>query len=262
MVNLYEKAKIIRRQILELSYEKQMGHLGGTFSCIELLISLYYGGIFNFHLGTRDKNRDRFILSKGHACLALYSILFDQGVISDNDLFSYCSDGGLGAQLDTSVPGIDWNTGSLGHSIGICCGFALAARMDGSQRRSCTLIGDAECSEGSIWESLVYAGENHLNIIVIVDRNRLSVTEVLDNDSFFRKELFHNFGWDFYDINGHEFDQILPTLKMCATNKPSIIIANTIKGKGISFMENKIEWHHGNITEEQYKLAMSELQIT
>lgn len=263
MVNLIEKSKIVRKKVLDLSYEKQMGHMGGTYSCVELLVSLYYGEILRFDpMSPRDKNRDRFIMSKGHACLALYSILSDLGFISPSVLESYCDDGGLGGQLDITIPGVDWNTGSLGHSVGICCGIALASRLNNSSVKAYTLVGDAECAEGSVWESLAYAGENQLNIVVIVDRNRLSVTEVLGNESFFKSypTFLRSFGWDFYDIDGHSFDQILKTLKSCKDSKrPSMVIANTIKGKGVSFMENQIGWHNGAVTKEQHSRAMEEL---
>ena len=261
-MDLVEKARAVRRKVLDLSYQKRMGHMGGTYSCVELLVALYYRILRVSPSCSKYMDRDRFILSKGHACLALYSILAEMEFIDEDALSSYCENGGLGAQLDIGISGVDWNTGSLGHSVGVCCGFALAARMDNSDRRAYTLVGDAECAEGSVWEALAYAGENRLNIVVIVDRNRLSVTEVLDDESFFKAypQSLQSLGWDFYDIDGHSFDQVLQTLRSCSEAKrPSMVIANTIKGKGVSFMENQVGWHHGSVTEEQYKHAMSEL---
>lgn len=262
-MNLNEKAKDIRRKVLDASYQKKMGHLGGTYSCIDILVALYYDNIIRINYSNlKNNNRDRFILSKGHACLALYAIFLDLGIINYDLYESYHENGGLGAQLDIKCPGVDWNTGSLGHSIGVCCGLSLAARIDESNRRILTLIGDAECAEGSIWESIVFAGQHKLNIIVIVDRNRMSVIEKLGDESFFKSYpiMLKDLDWDYYEINGHDFGQIVNTLKICCNSlKPSMIIANTIKGKGVSFMEDKINWHHGVPSDDQYKRAMIEL---
>ena len=248
---------------MDLSYQKKMGHMGGTYSCVELLVGLYYGNILRINPSVpKSSHRDRFILSKGHACLALYSILFDLGFIDFDLLSSYCDDGGLGAQMDAGIPGIDWNTGSLGHSVGVCCGLSLAARMDGSDRKIYTVVGDAECAEGSVWEALTFAGEAQLEIVVIVDRNRLSVTEVLDDESFFKAypDSLHGFGWDFYDIDGHSFDHVLPTLEKCRdSKKPCMVVANTIKGKGVSFMEHNPSFHGAPPSDEEFELAMKEL---
>ena len=169
-------------------------------------------------------------------------------------------DGGIGAQLDININGIDWNTGSLGHSIGVSTGLAIGQE---SGNYTITVIGDAECYEGSVWESIVLAGEKNIeNLIVIVDRNRLSVTEELGDDSFFKcyKDSLTSLGWHFNEIDGHNFDQIISSLKECKSiNKPSLIIANTIKGKGVSFMENKKDWHHSVPNEKEVKLAVDSL---
>lgn len=254
-MNLLDKARWTRLKVLEIANSKGIGHLGGTFSCVDLLVSLYYGGFL--------KKNDKFILSKGHACLALYSILVDLGILDQLALESYGINGGLGAQLDINVPGIDWNTGSLGHSIGICAGISLSAQLDGTDAYAYTIIGDAELAEGSVWEAISFAGGRRLaNLVVIVDRNRLSVTEVLPDDSFFGElpNLCKSFGWNSQVIDGHNFPQIIGAFEMSKSSQlPTIIIANTIKGKGVSFMENKVQWHHGKITEDENARAMKEL---
>lgn len=256
-MNLQEKARNIRLSVLDIAYKKKISHLGGTFSCIDVLVALYYGGILSPSI-------DRFILSKGHACLALYVILSDLGRLRQSTLDRYGDNGGLGAQLDIHTAGVDWNTGSLGHSIGVCAGMALAAQIEKSEMHAYTIVGDAEYYEGSVWEAMSFAGKRKLsNLTVIVDRNRLSVTESLDDDSFFGKmsELSECFGWGYKSINGHSFPEIinaLTSLKM--SNLPSLLIANTIKGKGISFMENQAKWHHGAPSQAEYEQAKKEIE--
>jgi len=257
-MNLCSKAQSIRLSVLNIAYEKKISHLGGTFSCVDLLVALYYGGILNL-----SGDKDRLILSKGHACLALYAILVDLGVMEQSILDTYGHDGGLGAQLDINTSGVDWNTGSLGHSVGVCSGMALAAQIDRSNRHAYTIVGDAECYEGSIWEAMEFSGCRQLsNLTVIVDRNRLSVTESLDDDSFFGNmpQLVTGFGWGYDSIDGHSPVEIIDAVKASkSSGRPTLIVANTIKGKGISFMENQAQWHHGAPSEEEYQQAKKEI---
>jgi len=239
---LIDISKKIRKFCLLETLKKERGHLGGTFSCIEILVAIYYSNLFSLN---PKNNSDKFILSKGHACLALYYILHDLDFINKSQLDSYGYDGGLGAQLDLNINGVDWNTGSLGHSIGVSTGIALGQKKGSF---AITVVGDAECYEGSVWESLVLAGERKANnLLVIVDRNRLSVTEELGDDSFFSsyKNTLTDLGWNYIELDGHNFIEIISILeKSKKSDKPSLIIANTIKGKGVSFMENKKDWHH------------------
>jgi transketolase len=251
----------IRHYVLDETVKKKRGHLGGTFSCIELLVCLYYSEIFNF--STKKKINDHFILSKGHACSALYWILKDKGFIDKKLFDSYALDGGLGAQLDININGVDWNTGSLGHAIGVATGVALGDQLKKQRRKSIALIGDAECAEGSVWESLIYAGDKKIeNLVIIVDRNRLSVTEELSDDSFFSSlpETLKSFGWAFNEIDGHNILEINNAYKKAhKLKKPYLIVANTIKGKGVSFMENKKNWHHSLPSDLEIKLALNDL---
>lgn len=258
-MNLHDKSQDVRLSVLDIAYKKKISHLGGTFSCVDLLVALYYGDVLNLS----GEDRDRMILSKGHACLALYAILVDLGLMQQETLDTYGCNGGLGAQLDINTPGIDWNTGSLGHSVGVCSGMALSAQIDQSDMHAYTIVGDAECYEGSIWEAMAFAGHRQLsNLTVLIDRNRLSVTEPLDDDSFFGNMplLAGGFGWDCKTINGHSFAEIIDVMKDSKlSDRPTLVIANTIKGKGISFMENQAHWHHGAPSDEEYQQAKKEI---
>ncbi|MBI2064441.1 MAG: transketolase [Candidatus Yanofskybacteria bacterium] len=262
---LIKKAAWVRMEVLESTVSGGKGHIGGTYSCTDILVALYYGKILRFKLDNPGwEDRDRFILSKGHASLALFAIFKDMGIISPGLYETYGKNGGLGGQVDISLPGIETNTGSLGHSIGIAAGMALAAKMDSRDYYAYTMIGDAELFEGSVWEALMFGSQHKLNnLVVIIDRNRLSVMETIDDDNsvfmnFGRKlELF---GWNYLELDGHNMDEILAVLGMVKlSDKPSIVMANTVKGKGVSFMENKANWHHGVPTKEQVEIARKEL---
>ena len=262
---LEKKANRVRLETLETIYKSGKGHIGSTFSCCELLVALYFGKVLNFNLKRiKDKNRDRFILSKGHACLALYAIFRDLRIISQKKFLSYGKDGGLGGQLDVNIPGVDFNTGSLGHSIGVGEGMTLAGKLDNLNYTVYTLIGDSELYEGSCWEAIIFAGDQKINnLVVIIDRNRFMVTDKLEDNAIY-KELdvkIKKMGWDYFEIdNGHDFKQIIPTLKKATSSKkPAMVIANTIKGKGISFMENGLGWYTQVPSKEEYEKAKEEL---
>lgn len=263
---LMKKAAWVRMEVLESVVSGGKGHIGGTYSCVDLLVGLYYGKILRFKPDDLQwEDRDRFILSKGHASLALLAIFKDMGIISQELYETYGRNGGLGGQVDLSLPGIETNTGSLGHSVGIAAGMALAAKLDSKDYYTYTMIGDAELFEGSVWEALMFGSQHKLNnLVVIIDRNRLSVMETIDDDNsifmnFGRKlELF---GWNYLELDGHNTEEILTVFKKVKTSdKPSIVMANTIKGKGVSFMENKANWHHGVPTKEQVEMARNELR--
>lgn len=266
-VPLQQIAKEIRLECLEMAAQKGRGHLGGTFSCIDLLVTLYFGEILNYDVEyPKWDNRDRFILSKGHACLALFAILNRLGLLLDERFESYGEDDGLGGQLDITVPGVDWNTGSLGHSLGVSAGIALAAKLDRKSYHAFTIIGDAECAEGSIWEAIAFASQHKLsNLIAIVDRNRLSVTDTLDDDDpLFANfcSTLRNFGWESFQIDGHCFTEMPFALEEAKkSDRPVMLIANTIKGKGVSFMENEPEWHHAVPDTKQLEIAQKELSL-
>jgi len=252
-MNLEEKAKEIRRFVWNECYRIGSGHLGGTFSCIEILVALYYGGIF-------DCRKDKFLIGKGHAYLAIYYILAEIGFFDKKLLDDIGKDGAiLGGQLDISTPGVEYNTGSLGHVIGIACGMSMANRLDGKDAWNIALVGDGECEEGSIWESLVFAARQKLDrIIVIVDRNRLSVLSEIEDYGFY--DACRSIGWKVYEADGHNTIRMLWALRF-AKNEGGLImiVANTIKGKGVSFLEGSPDWHNNSLTEEQYRMGLEEL---
>ncbi len=262
---LKQKSAWVRREVLEAIARTGKGHIGGTYSCTDILVAMYYGGILNVNpQNPKDPDRDRFILSKGHACLALFAILLDQGALPKKRYDEYgISGGSLGGQLDLTVPGAEYNTGSLGHALGIACGMALAARLDAKKFKNYVLMGDAECYEGSVWEAVMFASKHGLNnVVAIIDRNRLSVTEVLDDEEVFGnfKEKMQLFGWNAYEIDGHSFEEIVGALEAARlSDKPVMIVANTIKGKGISFMENGVKWHHSVPNAKELESARKEL---
>lgn len=257
-------SRAVRREVLERSYETGLGHLGGTFSVVEILVTLYLSGFLRPRAASGLMGpRDSLILSKGHACLALYSILNRLDVLPDRALDSFGSNGGLGAQLDTSVPGVHWNSGSLGHAIGVGAGLALGERFSESESRVFAVVGDAEFSEGSIWEAMQFASDYELSrFVTVVDRNRLSVTSALDDDGIFARfqDKVEAFGWLYLECDGHDFSALEHGLEVAlSAEKPALLIANTIKGKGVSFMEGNLRWHHGVPSEEDYILAHKEL---
>lgn len=262
---LRKKATQLRKKVLTSFFESGGGHIGGTFSVIEIIVALYYGKILKVNpKEPKYDNRDRFIC-KGQATFALYNILVDLGFFDISLLQQYGKDGSyLGGQLNIDTPGVEYNTGSLGNALGVGAGMALAAKMNKKSYRTFVLLGDGECDEGSIWESAMFAGHHRLNnLIGIIDRNRLSVTRVLEDDDYSGKldAKFRTCGWKCVNIDGHSFDEILNVLNNIENlEQPLMIIANTIKGKGISFMENKMKWHHSVPTKQEFELAMKELE--
>jgi transketolase len=262
------KANRIRSQILEMIVSAKKGHIGGAFSCTDILVSLYYGNILRYDAKNPNwSERDRFIMSKGHSGVALYAILADLGFFPVAELNSYSKKGSmLGGHPDRNIPGIEADTGSLGHGLGIGAGMALAAKMDKRDYMTVVLLGDGECYEGSVWEAAMFAGHHQLNnLIAIVDRNQQCVTDFTEEcnrlDPFVEK--WRAFNWDAREINGHSYEELLDAFKdfLSRTSpRPVVVIANTVKGKGVSFMEGSIEWHHGVPSGEALKTARKELK--
>lgn len=249
---LKEKAKYLRKKAFEMVMNAGKGHLGGSFSCTEILVVLYYGGILRFDSKSPEwKDRDRFILSKGHAINTLYVLLADLGFFSVSELSNYSKDGSiLGGHCDNRVPGVEIVSGSLGHGLGIAAGMALGTKLDGKDYMTFVVLGDGECQEGSVWEAAMFASHHGLNkLVAFIDRNRLGSEEFTENTSRLEplEDKWKAFGWDVKSIDGHSIDEILMALKDCRarqSTKPLLIIANTIKGKGISFLENTPKAHH------------------
>lgn len=250
---LKEKAKHIRIKTLKAIYDNKRGHLGGSFSVTEILVYLFYGGVMKL-------GEDKFILSKGHGCLPLYLILEDLKICEESD---FKNEDGLYGHTIHTVPGIELTGGSLGHGLNVGVGMAKAVKMDGKKINVFVVLSDAECYEGTVWEAAFFAAHHNLdNLIVFVDRNRQGVLDYTEN--YLRQEPLEDkwkaFGWDVVRINGHSFEQIKTALDRTPKQKPLIIIADTVKGKGVSFMENQIKWHHHILEGGDYENAIAELE--
>lgn len=260
-------ARNIRKKIIKMSLIGGASHIGTALSCVEILVTLY------FHIMNVDprrpsySERDRFIMSKGHGCAALYATLAEKEFFSNDMLEKYYIDGGMlpGHVTKDSVPGIEVSSGSLGHGLSIGIGMALAAKIDKKKYRVFVLIGDGECNEGAIWEGAIFAAMHKLdNLIVIVDYNKLQAfgytNEVLNLEPFGKK--WEAFGWCVEEVDGHNIEQLIEVLTKIPKekNKPLVIIAHTIKGKGVSFMENRLEWHYKSLTESIASAALDDIE--
>lgn len=259
-------AKKIRKEIIEISYKTKSTHIGPSFSIIELLISLYFKHLKINPKNPLDKNRDKFILSKGHACPALYTTLFYRGFFNRKFFDGFAKDGGTlehHINLNQKI-GIEASTGSLGHGLSLGIGMALAAKNNKSKEKIFVILSDGELDEGSNWEAIMFAAQQKLdNLIAIVDYNKIQalgrVKEVIDLKPLAKK--WQSFNWAVKEIKGHDFNQIFNALEKIPfrKNKPSVIIAHTIKGKGVSFMENKLLWHYRCPDDDEYKKTLKEL---
>lgn len=253
----------VRQIILQQSKKAHVGHIGSSLSIADI-VSVLYGEILQVK-STNDPDRDRFILSKGHAALALYAALHLKGWISQDLLETYCQDNTLlGVHPERALPGVDFGTGSLGMGVSYATGAALAARLQKSSRRVFVLASDAECNEGVVWEAAMFAAHHHLaNLFLIVDLNgqqALGYTQnVLDLAPLAQK--WRAFGWDVHDVNGHDRKEMIDAIDSCEKNssQPHAIIARTTFGKGVSFMENQIKWHYWPMNEQEFSLAMKEI---
>jgi len=252
---LAEKSIEIRKQVVRMIYKAKTGHIGGSLSETDILVALFYEIM---------KPGDKFILSKGHSVEAYYAILADLGFFPKENLENYCQFGSkLIGHPSIEVPGIDVATGSLGHGLSIACGMALALKMDGKDNKVYVLLGDGELQEGSVYEAAMFASTYHLdNLVAIIDRNRLQIGG--DTETIVKleplAERWRAFGWEVREVNGHDFNELIDAMKSFGPNgMPHLVIAKTIKGKGVSFIENNYRWHHGTLNDEQYKQALSDL---
>jgi transketolase len=258
----------IRADVLKMTHRAKSSHVGSSLSIADLLAVLY-GNILKINPQKPDwQERDRLILSKGHACAGLYAALAEVGYFPSENLETYYQNGSYlaGHITHTAVPGVEVSTGSLGHGLSIACGMALAGKQDAKNYRVFTILSDGECDEGSIWEAVLFAPHHLLdNLVAIVDYNKIQsigrVEEVLDLEPFADK--WKAFGWAVSEIDGHNFEEIYQTLSKLPfkAGKPSCIIAHTVKGKGVSFMEDKLAWHYQQPDAEQLKLALAELGL-
>ena len=258
------KSVQLRRRTLEAIFDAGAGHTGGGLSCLDIL-NVLYNRILNVSPATfGSPNRDRYVQSKGHSVEALYAVLADRGFFPESELKTICHYRSHFVGHPTRhVPGIEMNTGALGHGLPICIGMALAAKMDAASYRVFTLLGDGELAEGSNWEAAMAAGHYDLdNLTAIIDHNTLQITgrtrDVCSNEPL--DEKFRAFGWGVKTVNGHNFAELTEALSRPAeTGKPTCVIANTVKGRGVSFMEDVAKWHHGVPSEAELRQALGEL---
>lgn len=258
------KAVHLRKKTLAAIFEAGAGHTGGGLSCLDILNVLY-----NRILDVSPKNfssptRDRYVQSKGHSVEALYAVLADRGFFPESELKTICHyQSHFVGHPTRHIPGIEMNTGALGHGLPICIGMALAGKMDSASYRVFTLLGDGELAEGSNWEAALAAAHYKLdNLTAIIDHNTLQITghtrDVMSNEPL--DEKWRAFGWAVKVVNGHDYAALTEALsKPAESGKPTCVIANTIKGKGVSFMENVAKWHHSVPGEAELKQALAEL---
>jgi len=266
MIDYNKISKEIRKKTLKMAFESKTSHIGSFLSVVDILVPLYFKILSIDPKNALNDNRDRFILSKGHAVAALYATLAERGFFPEEILDNYCRDGEKlpGHSTRYSIPGVEVSTGSLGHGLPMGAGMAIAAKNDRKNYRVFVLMSDGECQEGSVWEAAMFASHHKLdNLIGIIDYNKFQALGRIDEIIALEplKEKWTAFGWQVREIDGHNFSEIEKNLYKIpfAKGKPNLLIAHTIKGKGISFMENKLEWHYKNLTKEEYGLALKEL---
>ena len=264
--SLILSANNVRKMALTAVYSAKAGHPGGSLSVADILTYLYLEEMNVDPKNPKDENRDRFVLSKGHCTPALYGVLAEKGYFPKEDIKTFRHiDSYLQGHPDLKgVPGVDMSTGSLGQGISAACGMAMAAKFDKKDYRVYTVLGDGECEEGQVWEAAMFAAHYNLdNLIAFVDFNGLQIDgrieDVINPTPFDKK--FEAFGWNVLTIDAHNFDDIEKALAdaKAVKGKPSVIIAKSVKGKNVSFMENKAEWHGSAPNQEQYEQAMTEL---
>lgn len=268
-LGLRSKAAWLRKECFEMVVRSRKGHFPSSSSCADILVTLMYGGWVHLDpANPLDPYRDRVFISKGHAGMALYPILEDLGFVAKGELHQFTkADGVFKFYPDQTIPGIEAITGSLAHGIGIATGHCLAGRQEGLGFRCYVIVSDGECYEGSTWEAALFAAHQRLNnLVVFVDRNGCCILDRTENCVALDPlaEKWRAFGWNVVEIDAHDICQIDAALRAAdsCTDKPTAIIAKSIKGKGVSFMENRPEWHNKMPTDEQIGIARRELGIT
>lgn len=263
--DLEQMAVRVRHSVVDMAHAAGAGgsHLGGGLSCVEIMTALY-GGVFRFDKDNpMDVNRDRFLTGKAHCILTQYSVMQEMGIITEEEKYTFKQDGGLliGYPKNAQI-GLEYSGGTLGMALSVGVGMALDAKVKNRTNKVYVMIGDGECNEGIIWEAIMTAVKYKLsNLVVIVDRNMLQLSgtteDVMDMGDLGRK--FKEFGCFTQDVDGHNISELLNAYHCISQERPNVIIAHTIKGKGLSFVENHVEWHQNVLTDAQYELALSEL---
>jgi transketolase len=266
-MELKNKARELRKSILEMLHEAGSGHPGGSLSAIDIMTVLYNNVMNHDPNNPKWDERDRFILSKAHVCPALYAVLADCGYFDVSELKTLRKFGSIlqGHPYMHKTPGIEVSGGSLGQGLSIATGMALAARMDNKEYRTFCMMGDGEVQEGQIWEAAMAAGHHKLdNLCAILDLNKLQIDGRVEDvmGIYPSKDKWAAFNWNVIEIDGHEVEQIVEAFRQAEEykGKPTIIIASTVKGKGVSFMENNAAWHGTAPNKQQLEIALTELQ--
>lgn len=263
---LFRMAQNVRYTTLQLSHNANESHSAGALSMVDILVTLYVNYLNNSPEKQNAPDRDRFILSKGHCCASLYTVLAEMGYFEKSELLSHFAENGTNfyAHVSHTLPGIELSTGSLGHGLPVACGLAIGSKRKGINNKVYCLVGDGEMNEGSNWESIMFASHNKLdNLCLIIDKNEMQALgdtkDILCLDPLPIK--LEAFQWNVINIDGHNYDQIIEAFenfKNCK-GKPTVIVANTIKGKGVSFMEHNLKFHYTAPTQEELKIAKEEL---
>jgi transketolase len=262
-----ELARHVRIHVLQMTSRGGGSHVGAAFSCADILAVLYGSIIKHDPVRPRWSDRDRFILSKGHAGAAVYAILAEMGYFPVDQLMQHYQDGSVfsGHVSHKGIPGVEISTGSLGHGLGVGAGMAKALKLAENPARVFVLISDGECDEGSIWEAALFAQHHRLdNLVVIVDYNKIQslapVAETLALEPF--RSKWEAFNWLVQEVNGHDHDRLYDVLNglPVVQGKPTVVIAHTVKGKGVSFMENTVLWHYRTARGEEFDHALRELE--
>jgi transketolase len=261
-----EIAKSVRKQILQMHARSASSHIGSSLSVTDILVALYFHALKISPDNWKDGKRDRLVLSKGHAASALYAVLAEKGFFAKGLLEGYCLDAGElpGHVTLGCVPAIEASSGSLGHGLPMAVGMALAARHDRNKYRVFAVLSDGECQEGSVWEAAMFAAQYKLdNLVAIIDYNKIQafgrIRDVVGLEPFVEK--WRSFGWSVRKIDGHNLGQVICALEAApfTRRKPSVVIADTVKGKGVSFMENSIAWHYKSPNRQELEAALLEL---
>ena len=264
MGNSEHLANKIRKHAVEMTHRSGASHIGPILSIVDIISVLYTDIMRCFPDNPADERRDRFILSKGHAGVAVYAALAEMGYFNKSMLDTYYQNGSYlsGHISHKGVPGVEFSTGSLGHGVCVAAGMAFAAKFNKQVHRVFSVIGDGECQEGSVWEMAMFASHNKLsNLIVVVDYNKLQSLDTLEKTMSINNlsDRWRVFGWDVTEVDGHNHDALREVFLQSGNGSPRCIMAHTVKGKGVSFMENQILWHYRDPRGEYFDLAMTEL---
>jgi transketolase len=260
-------AKAIRKHAIEMTHRGNSSHIGSVLSIADILAVLY-GKVMQYDVvNPRWEQRDRFILSKGHAGAGVYAVLAEVGFFPAEQLIQHYQNGSFfsGHVSHKGIPGVEVSTGSLGHGLSIGTGMAYAGKLKNANHKVYVLLSDGECGEGSNWEAILFSGHHQLNnLVVIIDYNKLQSLDTVENTLSLEPfaDKWRSFNWNVTEINGHHHEELLHAFTAIYDNdKPHCIIAHTVKGKGVSFMENKVAWHYRSPQDDNYRIALTEVDL-